>query len=341
MAGKIKYGKILVVIVITVLIWVWADLAQDEELEVSGAKIILHKSIDPSLWVSFDDESSVSIDSIMLKGPALKVADVERKLRARLLVPEFFLDAAQEEALTVPGKHSLDIENFLRKTEKIKKQFGLTVESCEPDRLTIKVVELVKTPLDVECFDENGIPLKAETIEPSRVDMFVPEDWVGRAKVQLTRSERIQARGAPVTKNAYIELVPGWTIEAQDAVKITLVSEEKKLLEYDIPSAIVGYVFSPVLQGKYKVELTNLNAVMGAIAIRATPEAKQAYENKTYQVILKLRDSDRDAKSAEPLRRELIYNFPQEYIRSNEIRLDQPPVEARFKLIPLPSAGAQ
>jgi hypothetical protein len=58
-----------------------------------------------------------------------------------------------------------------------------------------------------------------------------------------------------------------------------------------------------------------------------------------YQVILEI--DDEDAKSTEPLRRELIYNFPDEYIRRDEIRLNQQPVTARFELIPLTSTEAQ
>ena len=47
------------------------------------------------------------------------------------------------------------------------------------------------------------------------------------------------------------------------------------------------------------------------------------------------------SQSAEPLRRELTYNFPDEYVRKNEIVLNQQPVVARFKLVPLiPAAPA-
>jgi len=58
-----------------------------------------------------------------------------------------------------------------------------------------------------------------------------------------------------------------------------------------------------------------------------------------YQVILRI--VDEDAKSTETIRRELIYNFPPEYVRTGEIELvvtpDQP-AEAQFKLVRLPSA---
>ncbi len=43
-------------------------------------------------------------------------------------------------------------------------------------------------------------------------------------------------------------------------------------------------------------------------------------------------------KSTEPQRKALIYNFPEEYVRRDEIRLNQQPVTAQFKLIPLSSS---
>jgi hypothetical protein len=49
MAGKFKYSKVAIVVLITVLIWVWADLAQDETVTVRRATISLAKTINPSL----------------------------------------------------------------------------------------------------------------------------------------------------------------------------------------------------------------------------------------------------------------------------------------------------
>ncbi|GAI89130.1 unnamed protein product, partial [marine sediment metagenome] len=67
MVEKPNYGKIMAVVLITILIWVWADLALDEEFSVSGGTISMAKSTRPNLWVSFNDEPSVSINKIVLK----------------------------------------------------------------------------------------------------------------------------------------------------------------------------------------------------------------------------------------------------------------------------------
>jgi hypothetical protein len=76
---------------------------------------------------------------------------------------------------------------------------------------------------------------------------------------------------------------------------------------------------------------------MSPISINATPEAKWAYENMAYQVRLEINDDD--AKSTEAQRKPVVYNFPDEYVRRDEIRLNQQPVTAQFKLIPLSSSG--
>lgn len=81
---------------------------------------------------------------------------------------------------------------------------------------------------------------------------------------------------------------------------------------------------------------------MGSVAIRATPEAKRAYENMRYHVILEIDDSDKDKSSppaagepAQEIRRDLVYNFPPEFLRKDEITLNQSPAQARFRLTPV------
>jgi len=53
-----------------------------------------------------------------------------------------------------------------------------------------------------------------------------------------------------------------------------------------------------------------------------------------YQVILEIDDGDKD-KGSEEIRRDLFYNFPPEFVRRDEIMLNQAPVQARFRLVPV------
>ena len=336
MGRKIKYGKIAAVIAITGLVWVWADLAKTEEYTVSGAMITVAESANPNVWVSFDDESSVLINKIELKGSASRIAHAKRKIRDEEGVLKFILEPEQE-AMTKPGKYSLDVLGFLKKSDRIR-QLGLTVESCEPDTLEVNVVELVEKSLVVKCVGEDQNPVKAGTIEPVRVGMFVPGYWEGEkltAEVRLTRREIAQARLSAIEKIPYIVLPTGQRRDVPTSVKITMLPEEDTLRNYTITTPTLGFTLSANLQGKYKVEVKNLGAVMSAISIVATTGAKRAYEEMRYQVMLEIYDSDKDDKLTEPLRRELIYNFPAEHVREGEIELNQQPVVARFKLISL------
>jgi hypothetical protein len=337
MLKKIKISKIAVVIFLTILIWVWADLALDETFSVSGAVITVDESA-PNRWVSIDGKTSVPIDNITLKGPASKIAELKRKIKDRSPAFEFSLDTTQE-GMAEPNEYpTFNVRDFLRKSDQIRR-FGLTVESCKPVNLTVKVVPLIEKSLPVQCFDESGNSLKPQSLEPPTVSMFVPEDW-GRtepARVTLSAHEIEQARAAPIIAIPYIELPDGQTRKSKTVVKLKIAPEEDRLTVFPIRTATLGYLLSANLQGKYQVDVTNMTDVIGVIQIRATEQARLAYEQMRYQVLLEI--DDEDAKSTGIIRRELTYNFPFEFRQKGEIELAQEPVEAKFKLTRLPSAA--
>jgi hypothetical protein len=333
---KVNYKKILLVVFITVLIWVWTDLALDEDFAVFNATASITKSTNPQLWVSFGGESTVHLKKVILRGPVSRIAEVRRKINEGTLAPEFFLNP-EEEGISTARQYVLNVAEFLRRSDQMK-QLGLTVKSCEPAELVVDAVELVKATVPVRCIDEEHNPVKAASIEPAQAEMYVPKDWSGEklaATVMLGRREMSQARSSPVEKTPYIELSPSQIREATSTVRVMTAPEESRLSEYTITTATLGIILSPNLEGKYKVELTNLNEVIRSIAIRATAEAKKAYDKMHYQVILEIDDSDKDVKTTESLRRELIYNFPPEYVRKDEIMLNQQPAVARFNLVPI------
>jgi hypothetical protein len=345
MIGKIKYGKIAIVIFLTVLIWVWADLALDELFPVSNVPITISKSTNRALWVSFVDENEslvpvYTVKSIVLKGSASRTSEVDRKLKTGSLQLDFFLDAEQE-GMDKSGKYPLDVLNLLRKSNQIR-ELGLAVQSCEPDKLTINVVELDKKSLDIECFNESGVPLETESIDPPKVDMYVPADSRLTAQVRLTPREIEQARISAVVKTPYVVLAPGQTRPAPKLVRIKMSPEADSLSEHTIEQAKLVIAMSVNLLGKYDVEI-NHNEVVRPFTILATPEAKQVYESQPVQMTLYILDEDAKKGPEEERQREVVYNFPEEFVRKNEIKLKNPPKQAKFKLIPLtpetPPAG--
>lgn len=334
MRKKINYSKIALVVFITALIWVWADLAQDENLPDRPAVVVVDQTANPELWVSLDKLPSRDI-RMTLSGPHNATVEFSRKLKEGERF-EFDFDAAQQ-MMDKPASYTLTVPSFLQKNKQIR-QLGLKVMSCRPETISVDVARLVKKTLTVRCIDEKANLLKGATVEPGQVSMFVPENWSGerlQAFVALTPGEIKQATSSPMEKKPCVELAPGYIRNAPVTVKVTT-SERQQLADYVVTKVTPKYSLSANLQGKFRVDVLNLDAVMSPIAISATAEAKWAYENLAYQVRLEIDDGD--AKSTEPQRKALIYNFPEEYVRRDEIRLNQQPVTAQFKLIPLSSS---
>ena len=346
MLKKIKFGKIAVVIFLTILIWVWADLAVEELFPVSNVPITISKSTNRALWVSFVDENEslvpvFTIKSIVLKGSASRTSDVDRKLKTGSLQLDFFLDAEQE-GMDKLGKYPLDVLNLLRKSNQIR-ELGLAVQSCEPGKMTNKVVELVKKSLDIESVNESGYLEVVESIDPSpKVDMFVPTDSRLTAQVQLTPRDIAQARLSVVEKTPYVVLAPGQTRYAPKPVRIKMSPEADPLSEHTITEATLGIELSVILVGEYKPDVVNLNEVVSPFAILATLEAKQAYESQPFQMTLYILDDDKKKgpEEEQTRRRKVVYNLPEEFVRKDEIKLKNPQqaAVATFKLIPLSSS---
>ena len=339
MAKKIKYSKIMIVIFITALIWVWADLALDETLPEKSAVIVVDESVGRELWVSFDQSESADI-KITLSGPHSAVTTMDMELRKKQKPLEFVFNAAQEQ-MDRPGVHSLKLLEFLRKDRQLRRR-GLMVQSCDPNELSVNVVELAKKSLTIECFDMSGNPIKALSIEPSKVDAFVPEDSRLTAKVVLTRVEIEQARKAPKKKTPYIELAPGHIRDSVTEVQIMLAPEEDPLTVQMIEGATIGIDMSLTLLAKYYVEITNLPTVLSSIAVRATDGAKKAYENQKSPHMTLFIFEDEVKQALEGMRKPVHYNFPQEFIRKGEIELSQEqPAIAEFQLKTRPTAESK
>lgn len=334
-------GKISIVVFLTILIWVWADLAQDEHLVLSNVvNLGIARSTDQALWLSFVDEkggvlrSSVTIANVELKGPATRIGDVDRMRNTGELDMDMFL-VPEREGFTEAGTRTLDVLNFLRQSDRIR-QLGLTVESCEPRSVTVQVRQLVATDLLVECVSENGVALKAE-VEPAEVTAFVVPDEVTVAKVRLSANEQLQAREEPIEKTPFVELAPNQRRDVSTPVRIKLSPAKDDLRDENV-RATLGFCFSPNLQGKCRVELLNETELISAILkIKATPAAKQAYELEPFKIFLYILDEDLQTPGVVKSRR-VEFNFPNEYVNRDEIRADEQAPEARFRLVPLEPA---
>lgn len=342
---KIKPGKIAIVVFLTSLIWVWADLALDERLTLTDVVVEVAKSSNPALWVSFvndrdeaDLQTSVTLDSVVLKGPASRIAEVKRLKNRGQLDLGLFLTPEQAGATTA-GVHPLDVLEFLKQSTEFR-QLGLTVESCEPRRLRVRIQELEKRSVQVEC---TGLDASVvATLQPETVEAYVPKEDAGtrKALVKLTPEEQTRARTGAVEKTPYIELVPGGRRrDALSKVKVTLAPAQNALDRFRVPAA-VGLCFNQNMQGKYRVILDNDPTELANVNILATPAAKDLYAQAPYQLILYIQDSDRQSTD-QPITRALVFNFPDDAVRRDEIREDGAAPVARFRLQPIVEANVE
>jgi len=341
MLGRIK--KLAATAFLTLLIWTWAYLALEQEIVESGT-LNISPAMSQNILVSFDREVPIRL-KLSIKGPASKIAEFRRRLLAddndqdkeRL---DFFYNAemqGQAEASSYP----LDVLRFLKNDTRLKR-LGLTVESCDIETIEVTVEELEERELPVQCLDENGSVLAHSMIEPARVQMFVRRDWgseQSKAKVTLAPLRIEQARKEAIIEKPYVELVPGKRKYADIRVEIKLPSTVE-LLQDRILQPTIGFLLSKNLQGKFDIELLNENDLTSATKIKASDDAWSAYDKRTsYQVLVEARDGDENIEGE--ISRQLIYNFPLEYVQKQQIRLNEPLREARFRLKPLAAQPAQ
>jgi hypothetical protein len=337
MLAKLK--KIVVVIFLTLLIWTWAYMALEQVIVESGT-LNISTATSPDLYVQFDREVPIRL-KLEIKGPASKIADFRRRLQAKENDQEkerldFFFNAEKQD-MARPDKYDLNVLQFLKESSRLKR-LGLAVESCNVETIKVEVEELVEKVLPVQCLDESGEILPHSSIEPARVRRFVRQSWPQeflKAYVTLspTQIEQARAEENTIIETPYIEFSPGRRKYGSVRVEIDLPSLEQQLSDQPLQPTI-GFTFSRSLHGKYTVELSNESELTSSTKFKATENAWNEYVKRTpYQMLIEVRDGDEAATSE--ITREVIYNFPPEYAQKKEIKLNEPPRKARFKLVPI------
>jgi len=239
MPGKRKYGKFLIVLFLTLLIWVWADLQKTETFALTNAAVNVAQSTNANLWVTLEKGSSVNLERIVLKGPASRIDKLKRWIRAGDKL-EFEFDAVQEN-MDDSGNYTLNLLSFLSKHKQLE-ETGLKVESCIPRKISVTVHKLTEKILPVACFDENKNPITAKIVPP-QVKIMVPEDIEGVAGVQLGTAEIKQARASSVQQIPFFELPDGRIIKSNSSVALILIGAPRisgrlSILTSNLPSKV-------------------------------------------------------------------------------------------------------
>lgn len=317
---------------LTLLIWAWAFLSLEITHSLVAGLQVAPATVNEYL-VTFDGNQD-QFDNLQLKfkGAPAKIAEMLGKYRNEPLV--FFYDP-KEFGHTRSGKYTINLVDFIRLNPKVR-EYALTLELCRPEKLEVSVEKLDKKMLVVQCVDDTGATINPETIEPAQVEIPVRAGYTGPATVMLAAQQFDRAKKLPVSIKPYVEVAVGKRRYAEQSVAIRLPATEK--LEPMVIQPTIGYIISPALAGKYKIELLNETELKTVSNIRFTEKAFEAYKKQKYQFLVEIRDGDEALPEIPP--RTVVYNFPLEFIRSGQIEAPTPPHQAKIKLTPIVSPAA-
>ncbi len=334
MIDRIK--KLAAVIFLSILIWTYAYLAQEETIS-RMATLAIGGGVRSDLQVIFDKPTPIPLN-LTLKGPASKVAILKRRLLAADTDQDKerldFLYDPETQNHSLPGTYTLNIIDFLQSSEKLR-DLGLRVVSCDVQTVQITIDQLVEKRLTIQCVDPAGKILQPEILEPATMAMFVRKEYDGPAIITLTSQQVELARKSVLHLRPYVTL-GNLQVYAKNSVSVRLPATEILLQSRPLQPRL-GLLISRNLLGKFQVELLNENELTSVTTILATPEAFSEYEKMIYQVLVEIRDDDATLAGTEGTKRPVIYNFPPQSIRLGEIQLDPtaPVRQAHFRLIPL------
>ncbi len=336
--------KLLVVISLTLLIWAWAYMSQEKSLSRPGS-LEVAPATDSDLLVTFSFKGSlpqtkIPLTTLNLKGAPSRLSELLKRYnlppasqnKERL---DFYYDPQEQER--AEGTYTLELLEYLQKSSKIQ-ELALTLESCAPPRVDVKIEPLVEKKLPIQCLDENGSLIKEAVITPAFANIYVRKGYNALATVSLTRQQIETARQQqPVSVKPYVDMgIKGVIRESAEPVEVILQSETlRKPRAFQTPKPI-GIFMSQEIQNTYKVTILNDEELRKTTTIYATDEAFRAYESVAYPLYIVIKDSDViDLPEIPP--KTVQFNFPSEYIKSGHIRQDETklPRSATIKIEPL------
>lgn len=341
MMERTKLQKILAVVFLTVLIWVWSDLAMDDTDSLSQIPVVMGNSSDPNLLVSFVDDAGrltdhILVDTVDIKGPKGRLDQIKAEERTDSFALQLRLEPAEWD-LTEPMEASAwPLVNFVRRSSAIT-NYGLSVDGCSPTTTSIRVTKLARRSLSVQCVDAYGDTIPAN-VTPPTINMYVPEAWTGDnlvALVELNASDLSRARGdVPIDAQPSVN-IDGRIKTATQSVKVRLSEQRSKLKSQSIDQPKFCLVVDPVVQKDYKVVISQ--ETPGMIHFRGTDEAKRAYQAEPYHVELVVERKDDPAAGQQY--GTLKYRFPREYVEKKQIEPGDSPLTIDYKLVPREDAS--
>lgn len=315
MKAKIKTG--LVVLVLSILIWVFAEnqVVQEDTLEV---KISLKNSRE-DLEVDFLDEEAKVLEKEFVY-VRLTVAGSGGRIKAmKARQSEIDIPLEITKLIAEPAVASKDYEipvvNKLLEQKLNHENIYLKVIQSEPEAIRVRVTKLVPQNLLVKVIDAYGSKeLTTEVLDPSSVTGFVRAGQkTPDVLVSLSDEQRARAVKEEVSLIGRVVL-PGGPKEVPVRLKLKEAGGSRALQRIPLPQ--YRFLIPPSMLGQYIPRIENEQLLKEPIQYRGSLAAEEMFRSKKYHLILEIREEDvNQPKVLRPIR----YDIPKEYINDLEI----------------------
>ena len=285
--------------VVTVLIWVFADIQVTKESDKIRGKLRIHASSGADTVLLSGDEFNIVFK---VKGRGHAIDEFEKKLIRENSILRY--DAAKDLKDLQPGRrHVKSVADILDRLPLIRNA-GLVVISVNPKEVAIELDSL-KLIKDVKVdFSFSGAELDGQAIvAPSKIDILVPASRAeGLTADNMTLATamldlRDEAPGKEVTREVAVQPPPGM-LGAQltpPTVKVTfkiLQQTDNRPFTVNVqPKAPPAWLSTNVLS-KYKLELKPGETWSREIKVSGNPIDLQKLRAEDIQAYIVLKDDD-------------------------------------------------
>ena len=303
-----KITTAVLVVFLSCLIWVFAE----RKVTTTGRLAVEVKLISsrPGLLVHYLDNegnpTQLTAQSVTLtmEGPTGRIQTIEQEMHVSVSLDMSKL-LPEEPTDTKPHTHTVQVvKDLLDGKIQINAAF-LTVIKAEPANLDVQVIKLQERSIPVIVyFQDQTVPLKVQTVDPTEVRAYVIEGQPAEAHVRLNSEQQLQARREPVIAKAIVTLPLSDKLQSYD-VKVTLPQQGSSWLEAVIQTPRVGFVFPDSMIGKYLVVIEDPSQLKEPIKFQGvSASAITDYRNSQFHLTLEIHEGD---KPQEPIFRSLQY----------------------------------
>jgi len=325
----------ILIVILSCLIWVFAEQAVTQELTINEVEITL---VTPQeLLAEFLDqeknptgEQSRKV-SMIVEGPAVhiqlaKEGQLNKSIQFDLRSLAVDLQDTNSKDFQVKVLEYLDKRRLYLKNE----ESYLQVTESKPATIPVRLTRLVLKPLVVKVYDQNNAELIPESVECKNNKFYVFEGHPPEIKVILDYNQQLQAAKSVITVVGSVQLPKG-SEKCEVLVKLADKGGFQPVVNINKPR--IGILLSGKIQGEYKVIIEESSPfdLDDPIKCRGDHDAIRKYEEQAVHLVLEIKESDiKELKGS----RELIYYYPELGGKIEIIDRKQALVNFRLKKIP-------